>query len=144
MPYPFKFTAHTHSSSGIQKTWNTEASMQTSVCAVPPEFAGPGGGLSPEDLFNQALANCFVGTFKVFAQNSKLEFTKVEVSSDLIVDLDENKKPVMKEFYLVAKIYNPNQADKAMLLAQKASQSGFILNSVKTKCHFDFQIIENA
>ena len=105
---------------------------------------GPGGALSPEDLFNQALANCFVATFKVYAENSKLTFSNLNVKSKLVVDLDERRKPVMKEFFLDVEISGPSNADKAMLLAKKASESGFILNSVKTNCHFNFTVRETA
>ena len=70
--------------------------------SIPPEFKGSGGGFSPEDLFNQTLANCFAATFKVYAENSKLTFADVVVEAKLAVDMDDNKKAMMKEFYLVA------------------------------------------
>lgn len=140
LSYPMEFHSSTESSSGLQSAWKTKSSEYETVCAVPPEFMGPGGGLSPEDLFNQALANCFVATFKVYAENSKLTFKQLKVSSRLVVDLDENKKPVMKDFHLKAQIIEPSNPEKALMLAKKASQSGFILNSVKTIRHFEFAI----
>lgn len=138
--YPIEFTAKTSALSGINTNWNTEASKKEIVISIPPEFMGPGGGLSPEDLFGQALANCFAATFKVYAENSRLSFDKLDINSKLVVDLDEKKRPVMKEFFLNAKITSPSNSEKALLLAKKASESGFILNSVKTICHFQFEI----
>ena len=81
-----------------------------------------------------------MATFKVYAENSRLTFTGLKVNSKLVVDLDDNKKPIMKEFFLEAEIQNPSAAEKALALAKKASESGFILNSVKTKCHFAFTV----
>lgn len=139
--YPIEFNSVISALHGVQNNWKSRASNIEADISIPPEFKGPGGGFSPEDLFNQALANCFVATFKVFAENSKLTFVDVVVDAKLVVDMDENKKAMMKEFYLVAKIKDPSNAEKAMLLAKKAAQSGLILNSVKTICHFEFHIV---
>jgi len=40
--------------------------------AVPPEFQGPGGGASPEELLTGAIAACYTMTFGIIAQNRKL------------------------------------------------------------------------
>lgn len=139
--YPLYFQSETSANCGTQSDWKTKSEYKESVISIPPEFHGPGGGLSPEDLFNQALTNCFVATFKVFAENSKLTFANLVVHSKLSVDLDSQGKPVMKDFHLHAKIFAPSNQEKSLLLAKKASQAGFILNSVKTNCHFDFEIV---
>lgn len=139
--YPLHFSSLSKSSSGIDSVWQTQAGNLTSALAIPPEFQGPGGGLSPEDLYCQALTNCFIATFKVYAQMSKLQFNSVSADSILTVDLDENKKPVMKSLEVRVQIKDPANPDKAILLAERAAKSGFILNSVKTKCSFHFDII---
>jgi organic hydroperoxide reductase OsmC/OhrA len=138
--YPIEFKSVTESEFGVQSNWTVKSDNNITACSVPPEFMGPGGAISPEDFYNYALSNCFVATFKVYAENSKLTFKNVLVESKLIVDLDENKKPYMKDFYLKAIIFTPSNSEKAILLAEKASKSGFILNSVKTKCHFDIAV----
>ncbi len=139
--YPIEFRSETLAKNGVDTLWTARTGSQETLLAVPPEFGGPGGGLSPEDLFNLALANCFTATFKVYAENSKLTFSDLFVRSRLIVDLDQNKRPVMKEFFLEAKIHSPSNPERALLLAKKASESGFILNSIKTQCHFEFEVI---
>lgn len=138
--YPIEFKSTAETEKGISSIWKSKSLDYESTCAIPPEFQGPGGGLSPEDFFNSALVNCFIATFKVYAEHSRLTFSDLKVDSRLIVDLDENKKPVMKEFFLKAKIRDVSSSEKALALAKKASQSGFILNSVKTQCHFEFEI----
>jgi len=137
--YPLEFRSSCKSPSGIATIWRAESGQNESVCAIPPEFSGPGGGLSPEDLFNQALSSCFVATFKVLAQNSRLAFDSVEVASLLsVAPGEESGRPVMKDFHLEARIVGVSDSKKALLLAKKASESGFILNSVKTSCRFSF------
>jgi organic hydroperoxide reductase OsmC/OhrA len=139
--YPIDFYSKTVAREGTSGTWSTESGAHMSHCSVPVEFLGSGGALSPEDLFNHALTNCFVATFKVYAENSKLNFASVSVQSKLVVDLDDQKKPVMKAIHLDVKIYDPSNTERALLLAKKASESGFILNSVKTEKHFKFEVL---
>jgi organic hydroperoxide reductase OsmC/OhrA len=139
--YPIEFHTQALSSSGINSNWSIQSEPFEMSCAIPVEFEGPGQALSPEDLFAQALTNCFVATFKVYAEKSRLEFTNVSCRGYLTVDLDENKKPWMKSFKLIATILSPNNVEKAKLLAEKAFKSGFILNSVKT--HLSFELIIN-
>lgn len=136
-----KFSSFTRAPSGVDSCWKTVSGSQFSDVAIPPEFSGPGGGLSPEDLFNHALSNCFLATFKVYAANSKLEYASVEAHGDLIVDLGEDKKPIMKSLTLTVKIEGATNPDKARLLAEKAASSGFILNSVKTHCEINIQVL---
>lgn len=138
--YPIEFKSFTESEAGVAANWVVKSDLNVSPCSIPPEFMGPGGAISPEDFYNYALSNCFVATFKVYAENSRLTFKNVTVDSRLVVDLDENKKPFMKDFYLTAVIHQPSNTEKAIMLAQKAAKSGFILNSVKTKCHFDIAV----
>jgi organic hydroperoxide reductase OsmC/OhrA len=139
--YPILFNSKAQSQSSINSLWTIESQNISNSCAIPEEFEGPGGALSPEDLYAQALTNCFVATFKVFAEKSKLEFENVTCKGELIVDLDENKKPWMKSFKLMAQIKNANSVDKAKLLAEKAFKTGFILNSVKTELSFELELI---
>ena len=138
--YPLHFSSQSSSLEGIETPWNVSASGIESRLTIPPEFDGPGGGLSPEDLFNQAITNCFIATFKVYAQMSKLSYEKVTAQSKLTVDVNENKKPVMKTLDVDVQIFGAADADKALRLAKRASESGFIINSVKTDCHFKFEI----
>ncbi len=138
--YPISFFAEAKANSGIQTSWTIASKNIENACAVPSEFEGPGGALSPEDLFVQALTNCFVATFKVYAEKSRVEFSKVSVSAELIADLDAHKKPVMKSCTLRVKIEGSAQLDRVRTIAEKAFQSGFILNSVKTEVKLELNI----
>ena len=138
--YPISFSAKAHSPSGIQNNWQFSSQSIDGQCAIPSEFEGPGGALSPEDLFAQALTNCFVATFKVYAEKSKLSFGEVRVETELIVDTDTNNKPVMKTCNLKAAITGCERPDRVRAIAEKAFQSGFVINSVKTELHLDLEV----
>jgi organic hydroperoxide reductase OsmC/OhrA len=109
-------------------------------CAIPPEFEGPGGGASPEDFYVLALLNCFVATFKVFAQKSRVEFREIDARGVLTVDRDEKGVPWMARFKLSATVYGPSDQDRVMALLEKTSRSCMILNSVKTEKTFEFGV----
>ncbi len=142
--YPISFESETRAPSGTQSPWTTQSQNYSSTCSVPLEFMGSGGALSPEDLFNHALTNCFVATFKVYAENSKLGFESVSAHSRLVVDAGEDRKITMQSIHIAVKIFNPSNPEKALLLAKKAADGGFILNSVKTQRHFTFEVLTNG
>lgn len=138
--YPLSFFCQSQSQSGISSSWKTNSSNVESLCAIPPEFEGVGGGLSPEDLYAQALTNCFVGTFKVYAEKSGLSFENLQVNTELKVDLDEKKKPVMKSALLKIQISGGEKPERLKSLAERAIKAGFILNSVKTEIDYELAV----
>jgi organic hydroperoxide reductase OsmC/OhrA len=140
--YPISFFANASSDSGIQSIWNVESQKIGFQCAIPPEFEGPGGALSPEDLFAQALTNCFIATFKVFAEKSKLRFRDLSVKTELVADLDEKKRPIMKKCVLNVVIGGCESPDRIRTIAEKAFSSGFIINSVKTDTRIEILLEE--
>jgi len=140
--YPMTFKVSSDARSGIASNWETRAEAQDVPVpvSIPPEFAGPGGGYSPEDLYAAALTNCFVATFKVFAEKSKITFDRVQVKSELTVDRDEKGAPWMKAIHLHISLQGASDAERARHLLEKTSQSCMILNSVKTAKTFDFSV----
>jgi len=138
--YPLVFKAEAHAHCGIQTSWTMQSYSKETSCSVPPEFNGPGDGFSPEDLFAQALTNCLIGTFKVYAENSKMMFDQIKVQAELCVDTTESRKVIMKKCHLKIFLTNPTNIDKAQLLIKKSFESGFILNSVKTEMTYNLVI----
>jgi len=138
--YPKSFDTTASATHGTQSAWKACSADHEIAVSIPPEFAGPGGAFSPEDLFAQALTNCFLGTFKVLAENSNVSFRSVDVHGRLLVDLDERKKPCMHAFHLEIKLALPSDEARAKRLVEKALQSGFILNSVKTAITHELSI----
>ena len=138
--YPISFTASAESTQGIQSLWNIQSQNILSRCAIPAEFEGPGGALSPEDLFAQALTNCFIATFKVYAEKSKIGFSRLNVEAELIADVGESKKPIMSKCLLHVSISGCESPERVKTIAEKAFSSGFIINSVKTEMSMNLNI----
>jgi organic hydroperoxide reductase OsmC/OhrA len=143
LKYPMKFIVQSESSAGIQASWltNSAAIDQKIPMAIPPEFEGPGGGFSPEDLYAMALQNCFVATFKVFAEKSKLIYKNIHVQSTLEVDRDDKGRPWMARLHLNVELKGASQQENALRILEKTSQSCMILNSVNTQKSFNFRFI---
>jgi len=140
--YPVEFEASSESEFGIKSKWKVTASGIDIQCSIPKEFEGDGDALSPEDFFMMSLQNCFVATFKVFAEYSKLKFHRLLVDAKLKVDKDSENKPWMEEVKLKIQLLGVKQEDykKAQLLIQKTLDNGFILRSVKSKIQSEIMI----
>jgi organic hydroperoxide reductase OsmC/OhrA len=141
--YPMKFAVRAAGPAGMQSAWLTQAQNfdhQIPV-SLPPEFDGPGAGLSPEDLYAMALHNCFIATFKVFAEKSKLQYETIGVESVLEVDRDEKGRPWMARIHLHVTLCGVSQQENAKRILEKTSQSCMILNSVNTQKSFQFNIV---
>ncbi len=138
--YPIEFEANASASAGIGQSWSSLASDRESICAVPKEFEGPGNGYSPEDFFVLSIQNCFVATFKVFAEYSRLKYDELLVESQLIVDKDETGKPWMKSIHLSISINGVEDEKKLSLIVKKTFDNGFILRSVKTDITHELEI----
>jgi len=140
--YPMSFFTTASSKSGTSTLWTTNAKTESKIItmAIPPEFAGPGQGNSPEDLYAMALQNCFIATFKVFAEKSKLNYESIQVESELIVDRDDKGRPWMSKVKLNITLESPQNIDNAKRILEKTSQNCMILNSVKTDKEFHFVI----
>jgi organic hydroperoxide reductase OsmC/OhrA len=141
--YPMSFAVKSSSVSGIQTAWRTQAkSFDHEIpLSIPPEFEGPGLGLSPEDLYAMALQNCFMATFKVFAEKSKLQYDSVGVETVLEVDRDEKGHPWMARIHLHVTLKGAVQEKNAQRILEKTSQSCMILNSVNTQKSFQFDLV---
>lgn len=140
--YPLFFKASAECSSGIQTAWETKAASQESGIrmAIPPEFEGLGDGFSPEDLYVMALQNCFVATFKVFAEKSRLAFGKLRIDTELALDRDANGKPWMARCLFKVYLEDCLQTDAAKRILTRTSESCMILNSVQTEKVFEFHV----
>jgi organic hydroperoxide reductase OsmC/OhrA len=138
--YPMSFFADSKSASGISTTWSTETSNGQMTAAIPPEFEGPGQGYSPEDYYVLALTNCYIATFKVFAEKSNLNYQDILAKGHLTLDRDEKGIPWMKTFLLKVHLTGCPDEEKALRIMNKVSQSCMVLNSVKTEKKFEMSV----
>lgn len=138
--FPLTFKVAAQASSGIQSAWSAEAGTHMVAMAIPPEFEGPGDGLSPEDLYALALLNCFIATFKVVAEKSKLSYSDIKANAELTVDRDAQGRPWMAKVDIRVNLTGATDIERTQKLLQKTSESCMILNSTKTEKTFSFEV----
>jgi len=141
LPITFHLTAD--AVDGIQNSWTTVAGEdpdQPLMMAIPESFNGPGGALSPEDLYGMAILNCFIATFKVIAASSNFSFENL--STELTIQADKNDKGQLwiARAHLKATLHGASAPDKAERLMQKACQNCLIMNSVNTEKTYEFSV----
>ena len=101
---PLQFNLDASASGDFTIPWSVSSNQYQAICAIPNEFGGEGGAFSPEDIFLQALISCFIGTFKVYAKASKINFTSLTVQGQLSVDQDSTRKVTMKSAFFNIKV----------------------------------------
>ena len=143
--YPIQFRVSSSAPSGISSPWSSTFYPKVgepliSLVTIPPEFDGPGGGYSPEDFYALALVNCFVASFKVIAEKSKLNFKEIECEGLLTVDRDEKGSPWMSAFHFKIRLAGVGDVERGKRILEKTSLSCIVLNSVKTQKTFEWKV----
>jgi organic hydroperoxide reductase OsmC/OhrA len=137
-----KFIVNSTSLSGISSTWSgaidESRSRQTIELAIPPEFEGPGGAYSPEDLYVLSLLNCYLATFKFVAEKSRLVFSEIKGEGVLFVEKGAEKSLWMSRVELHFTLNGCLQNERALALMEKTKNNCMIINSVKTDVQFTF------
>ena len=140
MKYPIKFKVKSTSHSGIKEKWYSSYKEGKIQMSIPRCFEGEGGGLSPEDIYAMSLLNCYLATFKVVAEKSKLNFEKIEGEAQLDVDLSDAQVPWMSKVEIKINLYRPDNPGRAQRILEKAAQNSMIINSVKSKVNLNWKI----
>ena len=91
--------------------------------SAPPEFDGPEGIISPEDLFVASATMCFMNGFVEFTKKMRIEFksfecdavgtlekversfevTKIDTKTKVVIDSEDNRKRIGRALELAAK-----------------------------------------
>jgi organic hydroperoxide reductase OsmC/OhrA len=145
--YPLRFEFRSDATPGTQSPWRAASPfISETICAIPPEFEGPGGGYSPEDFFGLAVLNCFVGTFKVMAERSRVEFDSLQAEGMLSVDRDAQGLPWMSKMDVRVRVSvaRPKQVDRCRRLLEKTATSCLVARSLKTKVRFSVEVGSEA
>lgn len=137
---PIHFVSEATAEKEFTAPWPITSGPSQASCSIPTEFGGTGGGFSPEDLFLQSAINCFIGTFKVMAKMSKINFSQVSVRGQLSVDKNSEGKVIMKAIHLDITILEVDRPDRINTLAAKTIKDGFILNSIKSDITYKLNI----
>ena len=141
--FPKTFSVESKGPSGVSAEWFNQLTGKECApltMAIPPEFEGPGGTYSPEDLYALSLMNCYLATFKYIAEKSKLHYEHISGKAILYVDLGENKAPWMEKVDIQISLEGCEQKERGLALLAKTKAHCMIINSVKTKVEFEFSV----
>lgn len=129
-----QFTVNAQASSGINTLWTASgAETGTLSMAIPPQFQGPGGAASPEDLYALAILNCFIATFKVIAEKSKFPFGEISGTATITSGKNEKGKLYIPTVAMKIHVTGINDEEKAKRLLGMAGDNCLIMNSVNTE-----------
>jgi organic hydroperoxide reductase OsmC/OhrA len=141
MNFPLEFSVSSSSYSGIDTQWDAAFENTSLKCAIPACFEGPGKGASPEDLYALSLLNCYIATFKVIAEKSRLNYERIEGTGKLVLDQDSNGNPWMEKVILDYKLINPDNRSRAERILKKVETQSMVINSVKSNVEINWIII---
>jgi uncharacterized OsmC-like protein len=143
LKFPMKFQVEASAPSGILTQWTARSDALPPIpSAIPPEFTGPGGGYSPEDLFALSVLNCMIATYKVYMEKSKVSFENVEGRAVLTVDKHPSE-PVftMAHIEFFFDVTGSSDREKARVLLEKAIKDCAVSNSIKSGKSFHLNIL---
>ena len=102
--------------------------------ATPPDFGGPEGVWSPEDLFVSSVNICILTTFLFFAQRQNVKFLSYQTEAEGTVEMVEGV--LMFTRVIVRPIIEVEDQQTAAAIQQtleKAEKYCLISSSVKTQ-----------
>jgi uncharacterized OsmC-like protein len=140
--FPIKTEVKATATEGARKTWTVQAgSLPVIVSAIPPEFLGPGGGYSPEDLFALALLNCIIATFKVYCEKFKISFQELKSRAILTVDQQSSDNLVwMKHIEVFVDVTGSSDPEKIRRQLECAVKDCAVSNSIKSGKTFHLNV----
>jgi organic hydroperoxide reductase OsmC/OhrA len=114
--------------------------------AAPPEFRGPPGIWSPEDLYVAALSSCLMATFSAIADREGLEFSAFSCAGEGILERGDDgrlwfTKVVLRPSVTVS---SEDDEDLARVVLELAEQSCMVSSSVKSAISLEPTIIRAA
>ena len=109
--------------------------------ATPPEFEGPEGIISPEDLFVASASSCFMTTFIAFSKKMHFEFKAFSCEGHGLLERVEKgfqfTKLILKSKVTVDSEELVSKAERAMELAGKYC---LVTNSMKCSVEHENEV----
>lgn len=137
--YPLYFEVSAESLSGIQSSVQGKVKDLPPIsCAIPPQFHGPGGGYSPEDLYALAVITCFIATFKVFAEKTQLNYSAIKGTARVTVDRDTRGKAELKGIDLTFVLDGVKDQEQAKKVLAESEKFCLVSNAIKSRKSFNY------
>lgn len=80
--------------------------------APPPEFGGPTGLITPEDLFVSSAAACFLTTFLAMADRTRASFVRFSCSAEGVLEKVQGRGLVFTSIKLRPKVFIADQSEE--------------------------------
>lgn len=132
LPHHYLVLAHGAPTGPVQVSAQGVADI---ITHAPPEFGGPEGFWSPETLFAGAIADCYILSFRAVARVSKLEWSKLSVEVDALLERAEG---ALRFTHIVLRPRLVLAAGASEALArtvlQRAKSSCLVTNSLTATC----------
>lgn len=137
-----KFEVQASAASKADSLWTCQTEHLPPIpCAIPPEFMGPGGGYSPEDLFALSLLNCLIATYKVYCEKSNLSFKSIQGRAVLTVDKIAGESGfALTQADIFLDVTGASDVERARKLLNAAIKDCAVSNSIKTGKAFHINI----
>ncbi|GAB4185754.1 MAG: hypothetical protein Tsb0015_02930 [Simkaniaceae bacterium] len=141
MKVPMQFRVFSSSESGIQTVWEGKMeNLDPITMAIPPDFNGPGGGYSPEDLFALSGLTCLIATFKVYAEKTEASYEEISGFADLIIDKPEKGPLAITKLEINVAVKGAKDKEKIKKLLEEAKRSCLVANAMKIDLQFTFDV----
>ncbi|MGA8541673.1 MAG: OsmC family protein [Terriglobales bacterium] len=104
----------------------------------PPAFGGLDGRWTPEDLLLGAIASCYTTTFRALAENSKFEYTDLQVEVESAIG-KADRGYSLREVLIRARLMVPQEEDeaRALKLLQKAKGLCLVSRALSVEQRFE-------
>jgi organic hydroperoxide reductase OsmC/OhrA len=104
----------------------------------PPEFKGPEGHITPEDLFSMSISSCYILTFKALAKYKKMNWQHLEVDVDAKLEkTSSGLKFTTVDIYPKLTVCCESNIDPFLELLMKAKESCLVTQSMN--CEFNLK-----
>ncbi|MGI4992146.1 OsmC family protein [Halobacteriovorax sp. GFR7] len=85
------YSTNTHGERNDGRMKISSKGKQNLEATAPPEFKGPEGEWSPEDLFSASISSCYLLSFKALAQARKMDWDTLDVKADAKLERKDGK-----------------------------------------------------
>jgi organic hydroperoxide reductase OsmC/OhrA len=129
LPHNYIVTA-TGAQDGIVKLGNE--SLPELDTTPPPNFGGPEGYWTPEDLFVGAVADCFILTFRAMSRMQNIDWSELQCEANGTLD-KEGSQMLFTGIHLKTTVTVPEGSDVAKVerVLNRSEQNCLITNSLK-------------
>lgn len=130
-PYPHVYRVSAAGTAGGTVTVSAPQ-LPDLATAPPPEFDGPGGFWSPENLLCAAIADCFILTFRGVSRGARFDWLKLECRVEGTLERAEGGSQFTRYMtFATLTVSEGSDVTKARALLERAEHSCLVSNSLR-------------